>query len=390
MQLALLHTDVQDFIFSYEGDLSKLAFAGSPFPEISTQELLRQIESRRAIEKKLPTWFSTKKIYYPPKLNLEQTSSEISAAYKASIIKGKSLADVTGGFGVDSFYFAENFSTVSHFENNESLAAIAAYNFSVFNKFNIVCNPADGLSGISNACYDVIYIDPSRRNEKKGKVFFLKDCVPNVVDRLDFLLERCNILLIKTSPMLDLSVGLTELKNVTEIHCVAIQNEVKELLWVVKKKTTKDLHIKTVNFTRSGEQKFSFEWESDVQTVYSEPLRFLYEPNGALLKTGGFQYLSEAFKVKKLHQHSHLFTSDVLRDFPGRRFRIETVVPYSKKEMQRGITFAKANIATRNFPESVATIRKKWKIKEGGDTYLFFTILENEAKIMLICKKIQL
>ncbi len=387
MNKALLKPEIQDFIFSYTEDTSKLAFAGSPFPEVSVTELLQQIESRRTITKKIPTWFGTKKIIYPPKLNLEQTSSEATAAYKASLIQGKTLADLTGGFGIDTAHFAEKVEQVTYFEKNEALCRLANHNFEILGKPNILSKAEDGLESITNNTFDVIYVDPSRRNESKGKVFFLKECEPNVPQHLKFLLDRSKTLLVKTSPMLDISVGLQELKHVVEVHVVALNNEVKELLWVISNLRTEKLTIYTVNLTLNGAETFTFLPSIEVETVFSNPLRFLYEPNVAILKAGAFQYISEAFKLKKLHKHSHLFTSDVLREFPGRRFLIKKVVPYTRKEM-RGITFAKANITTRNFPESVATLRKKWKIKEGGAIYLFFTTLENEDKIMLICEKV--
>lgn len=386
MNNPLLHPEIQEFLFSYIEDTSKLAFAGSPFPDVSMPQLLGQIESRRAIEKKLPAWFTTKNILYPPKLNLEQTSSEATASYKATLAVGKTLADITGGFGIDTFYFAEKFEHVTHFEKNKTLSQLAVHNFEVFAKRNISCKAKDGLQGISKDTFDVIYVDPSRRNESKGKVFFLDHCEPNVPKQLAYLLDRCKTLLVKTSPMLDISVGLQELKHASEVHVVALNNEVKELIWVVRRDASEKTHIYTVNITSNGNETFSFLHSAISASVYSNPLQFLYEPNAAILKAGGFQHISEVYKVKKLHKHSHLFTSEIVREFPGRSFIIKKVVPYTKKEM-RGITFAKANVTTRNFPESVATLRKKWKIKEGGTIYLFFTTVENEDKVMLICEK---
>lgn len=386
MNKHLLHPDIQEFIISYTEDTSKLAFSGSPFPEVSTPQLLEQIESRRTIEKKLPTWFATKNVLYPPKINLEQTSSQVTAKYKASLVEGKTLADITGGFGIDTCYFAEKFENVIHFEQNETLSQLAAHNFEVFAKRNIICEAKDGLQGISSESYDVIYVDPSRRNENKGKVFFLEHCEPNVPKQIAYLLNRCSTLLVKTSPMLDISVGLQELQYVDEVHVVAVQNEVKELLWVVRRDRSEKIQIHTINTTSIGTETFSFLHSQASKTIFSNPLQFLYEPNVAILKAGGFQHISEAYTVKKLHMHSHLFTSEVAREFPGRSFTIKKVIPYTKKEM-RGITFAKANVTTRNFPESVATLRKKWKIKDGGTIYLFFTTLENEDKVMLICEK---
>ncbi|MDX1784354.1 MAG: class I SAM-dependent methyltransferase, partial [Aequorivita vladivostokensis] len=198
----LLNKEIQEFIRDFEGNISELAFAGSPFENVSIQELIQQIESRRRIEKKLPTWFNTANILFPPKLNLEQTSSEITAKYKASLVKGTTIADITGGFGVDSFFFAEKFETIHHFETNPNLAELAKHNFGVFGKENIHCHAADGLQTALNSKYDVIYADPSRRHDSKGKVFFLNDCEPNIPENISEILNHCNQFLVKTSPML--------------------------------------------------------------------------------------------------------------------------------------------------------------------------------------------
>ena len=388
MNEALLHTEVQDFIHNYTGDIAKLAFAKTRFSGVSNQELVQQIQSRRTIEKKLPQWFTKKGVYYPPKLNLEQTSSEAAAKYKASLVQGSSLADITGGFGIDAFFFSQSLEQVSHFEINKSLSKIAAHNSVVLQQKNITYVAEDGLKGIAQHRYDTIYVDPSRRNKTKGKVFFLRDCEPNVPEKIEYLLERCNTVLVKTSPMLDLSVGLDELKYVASIHVVSVRNEVKELLWTLTKKISQAPTITAVSITSEGIHCFSFTHQLASSVLYDTPKQYLYEPNAALLKAGAFQQLSEQLNIAKLHQHSHLYTSEVLIDFPGRRFKIEHSIPYNKKAMRDGITFDTANITTRNFPESVATLRKKWKLKEGGNRYLFFTTLENEDKILLICAKV--
>ena len=387
MNKELLHIDIQEYIKLYNYEISKLAFSGSPFKNITTKELIQQIESRRKAEKKLPTWFKTDQIYYPPKLNLEQTSSELTAHYKSSIIKGEKIADLTGGFGVDSFEFSKIFTSVDYFEQNEAISEIAAHNFSVLSSNNIHCKTGDGIQLIENSFYDVIYIDPSRRHDSKGKVFFLNDCEPNVPKHLNFLLERCNSLLIKTSPMLDISIGLEELKHVSEIHIVAVNNEVKELLWLVSNKANQNTAIKTINLKNEANETFSFTLSDTKVSTYALPENYLYEPNAAIMKSGAFQLLSEVFNIHKLHQHSHLFTSKQLIEFPGRRFKIEQTVPYSKKEMRKALTFSQANVSTRNFPESVENIRKRWKIKPGGNHYLFFTTSQDNKKIMLVCTK---
>ncbi|MBK5212851.1 MAG: class I SAM-dependent methyltransferase [Flavobacteriaceae bacterium] len=388
MNTALLNTEVQDFIRNFDGEVSKLAFAGSPFENVTVQELMQQIESRKKAEKKLPTWFGMSNILFPPKLNLEQTSSEITATYKASLVTGTTLADITGGFGVDSFFFSEKFSEVDHFETNTELSEIAKHNFEVFGKHNIYCLPENGLKAVLSKKYDVIYADPSRRHDSKGKVFFLKDCQPNIPENISEILNHCNQFLLKTSPMLDISVGLNELQHVSEIHIVAVENEVKELLWLLQKNASDEQKIKTINIKKSGAETFDFEWSETGEAEYCFLQEYLYEPNAAILKSGAFELISEKLKVKKLHKNTHLYTSETLMDFPGRTFLIEEVVPYNKSEMRRALTLKKANIATRNFPESVETLRKKWKIAEGGSVYLFFVTNLEGKKEMVVCSKL--
>lgn len=388
MNKELLNIEVQDFIKKYKKNIAELFFLESPFQNVTIQELIQQIESRSKIEKKLPTWYHFDGIYYPPKLNLEQTSSEITAKYKASLLKGNTLADLTGGFGIDSFYFSEVFKKVYHFEHNSILSKIAAHNFKVLKKHTIQCVPENGMEWVAKEKYDVIYVDPSRRHDSKGKVFLLKDCEPNIPENLTELLNGCDLLLLKTSPMLDITAGLNELNSVFKIHIVAVENEVKELLWFLKKGFEGIPEITTINLTKGASEKFEFQFNQKTEPVYSLPQRFLYEPNAALMKSGAFNLLSEAFKINKLHRHTHLYTSNMLCEFPGRRFLIEKVISYSKSTVRKELTIKKANISTRNFPENVATLQKKWNIKDGGDHYLFFITVEKNQKVVLVCSKV--
>lgn len=389
MNKAILHTEIQEFIRSYTGNSSKLAFSGSPFSDVSVRELIEQLESRRKIEKKLPRWFTSEQIYYPPKLNLEQTSSEVTAIYKASLLSGNRIADITGGFGVDSFYFSEAFEQVDHFEINSELSAIASHNFESLGKKNIHCINNDGIKSISEEKYDVIYADPSRRSDSKGKVFLLEDCIPNIPDHLTNLFSVADTLLIKTSPMLDITSGLNSFDNVSEIHIVAVQNEVKELLWLLKKGFVGIPELFTINKTISETQEFRFKPGQPVSVEYGMPEQYLYEPNAAIMKSGAFSLVSEVFNVAKLHQHTHLYTSRSLKKFPGRRFLINEIIPYSKKDMRVGINFDKANIAVRNFPENVSALRRRWNIKDGGNRYIFFITAGTNKKMMLLCEKIK-
>tara|TARA_B100000795_G_scaffold158062_1_gene118786 strand:+ start:94175 stop:95353 length:1179 start_codon:yes stop_codon:yes gene_type:complete len=384
----LLQDEVQDFIKGFQADISQLALCGSPFKNVTVTELIVQIQSRQKAKSKLPTWFNTLGIVYAPKLNLEQTSSELTAAYKQELIQGKTLADITGGFGVDSYFFAQRFEQVHHFEIQKHLSSIVKHNLAQLPKRNVTSHHADAIQAIKQQEFDVIYADPSRRHGSKGKVFFLEDCEPNIPKHLDYLLDRCQTLLVKTSPMLDLSIGMKTLHGVESVHIVAVQNDVKEVLWVLSKKEQKTPEIHTVNFTKNRIQKFQFSWNTPAEISLHAPQKYVYEPNAAIMKSGAFNQMCETFEIAKLHKHSHLYTCNTLVDFPGRRFTVDKMILYSKKEMRRGIDFDKANISTRNFPESVATLRDKWKLKEGGDRYLFFTTIENDKKILLICSKI--
>ncbi len=388
MNQALLHSEVQEFIRNYTEEIATLAFKGSPFKEVTVQELIQQIEGFRKTEKKLPLWHLTEGTYFPPKINIEQTSSEVTAAYKASLISGKTLADITGGLGVDTFYFAKHFEQVFHFEQNQALSKIAAHNFKILGVQNIQVVFGDGLKEIKNRKFDVIYADPARRHAARGKVFVLSDCEPNVIENEALLKESCEILVVKTSPMLDISVGLNELKGVTEVHVVAVGNEVKELLWLVGKNTSEKIKIATVNFSKTGKEVFDFTFGKESLPSYSLPKQYVYEPNAALMKAGAFSTISEAFNLPKLHPNSHLYTSDKLVEFPGRRFRIEKRYAYNKKEMRKHLSGSKANVTTRNFPETVKNFRKKWSIEDGGDTFIFATTTREDDKVILVCSKI--
>lgn len=390
MNRKLLHKDVQDFITqNLKAETSKLLFKGSPFDTISIQELVEQIEAKKRCEKKLPTWFTIENIYYPNKLHIEQTSSEITAKYKSELISGSSIIDLTGGFGVDAFYFSKRFNEVTHCELNTKISEIATHNFEQLNA-KVKTLATDGLEYLKqeHQLFDWIYIDPSRRNDIKGKVFLLNDCLPNVPKNLDLLFKHSKNILIKVSPILDISSAINELQFVKEVHVVAIGNEVKELLFILKKDYTEAIQIKTVNIKKQEFEFFESTFNSNATSKFSEPLLYLYEPNAAILKAGFFNEVSQELNVCKLHKNSHLYTSDYLLSFPGRRFEIKELLSYDKKKLKRLIPTNKANITTRNFPETVAQIRKKLGIKDGGDHYIFFTTDMKGKHIALLCEKV--
>lgn len=384
-----MRSEVQDYINgNLNVEITKLIFKGSPFKDISIQELAEQIEAKKKCLGKLPTWFNTKNIYYPNKLNIEQTSSELTAEYKANLISGNAIIDLTGGFGVDCYSFARKFKKVIHCEINASLSKKVTHNFKQLKCETIETVSKDGIAYLNNECFDWIYVDPSRRNGLKGKVFMLKDCLPNIPENLNRLFNFSNNILIKNSPILDIKSAINELKFVKEIHVVAIKNEVKELLFFLQKDYGNAILIKTVNHNRGKIQTFNFKMNAVKESEYHLPLQYIYEPNAAILKSGGFHSVSLQFNLFKLHQHSHLYTSDTLIKFPGRTFKIIHSISPDKKLLKQLIPSSKANITTRNYPQTVEDIRKKTKIKDGGSQFLFFTTNKENKRMILICEKV--
>ena len=388
---SILQKDIQDFITqNLNTDSSKLALKKNPFPAINYSIIINQIVAKKKAKEKLITWFSTANIIYPEKISIEQTSSESTANYKSSLVSGEKLIDCTGGFGIDDYYFSKQFKTVIHCELNADLSQIVKHNCEVLKVSNIECYQGDSTEILKqlNQKFDCIYIDPSRRNDAKGKVFMLADCLPNVVDLQDFYYQFTNTILIKTAPILDLQAGLLELKNVAQIHIVAVDNEVKELLWKIEKNFNESPEIIAVNLEKEKQTITKIESSKSYSARYSLPKNYLYEPNASLMKSGGFEAVSELFAVNKLHQHSHLYTADEIIDFPGRKFQIDAVVPYQKKEIAQYIQNKKMNVSTRNFPIKPEEIKKKHKIQDGGTIYAFFTTNLNNEKIILLCIKL--
>ncbi|MBE7688706.1 class I SAM-dependent methyltransferase [Tenacibaculum finnmarkense genomovar ulcerans] len=398
MNTTILHENVQQFISeNLQSNITKLILKGSPFKNITIQELSNQIVSKIKAKDKLPNWFLTNDIYYPAKISIEQTSSEETAIYKKNLLSSllskssaQLLIDITGGFGVDAFYFSKYFKQVIHAEINKELSEIVTYNYQQLAVKNIQTVATNGLDYLKETPqkFDCIYIDPSRRDDVKGKVFLLKDCLPNVPENIDFLFTKSDTILIKNSPMLDITATLNELKFVKEIHVVAVNNEVKELLFLLNLKSNQLIEVKTVNMLRNSIQEFDFFINEKHKITYSNTLDYLYEPNAAILKSGGFNEVAKAYNIAKLQQHSHLYTSkEILVDFPGRIFKVIAVYPYNKKKIKKELTMLKANITTRNFPKTVAQIRAEIKLKDGGDVYLFFTTNSSNERIVIQCSK---
>lgn len=393
----ILQPEIQDFINQHIGsDIQKLSLQKNPFSELDYKVILNQIEAKTKSKTKLPTWFNCENIIFPNKISVEQTSSEATANYKSKLISGKNIIDLTGGFGVDCYYFSKVFEHVIHCEINSELSEIVKHNFKALKIDNITCYAKDGLEVLKelDQKFDWIYIDPSRRDSVKGKVFLLQDCQPDITTLLEEHLHYSDKILVKASPIYDISVGISELKFIKNIHIVSLDNEVKEVLFEIHKPSKSEnnisspISIKTINITSTQVEAFNFILNEEVSATYCEPQKYLYQPNASVMKSQGFDQISKEFKINKLHKHSHLYTSNQLIDFVGRTFEIKRVIPYKKSQMKTFLQHQKANITTRNFPETVTQIRQKWKITDGGSLYCFFTTDIKNEKIVVICEKI--
>ena len=365
------------------------------YPELSVARLVQHIQARQKAKNKLPTWYQEPQIRYPVMLSVEQSSSEVTAAFKAGLVEGNLLLDLTGGFGIDSYFFSKNFKEVIYVEQNHELTEIAAHNAYLLGATNIQFinqNATDFLNNFSGTA-DCIYLDPARRDTANRKVHLLTDCEPDVLDLLPTLLNKGKSILLKTSPMLDINLAIQQLQYVHQIYVVALENECKEVLYHLTEARNQNPGIITVNLSLKEDQCFTFNYAAEETAVvqYSPPLTYIYEPNTAILKAGGFKLLAQKYALYKLHRNSHLYTSkELVPDFPGRTFRINTISRYHKKELLALLPEKKANITVRNFPDTVAQIRVKTGIKEGGNIYLFATTDLNQKPMILICEKAEL
>ncbi len=349
-----------------------------------------QIAARKKAKTKLPTWFNNPKIIFPPALSVEQASSEITAKYKSELISGNSLIDLTGGMGIDCCFFVNRLKSVIYIEKKEILVESVKRNFEQLGIKSIKCINDDSLEFIQNFDnkVDWIYIDPARRDNAQNKVFRIEDCEPNILEIKDKLFEKTDNILIKFSPLLDIKLAIEQLANVVEVQVVAVENEVKELLFILKKEINQTPKLTAVNLPN---QTFQFTYEEEVnQTInYSKPSTYIYEPNAAVLKSGAFKSVANHYKLNKIAPNSHLYTSDFLvNDFVGRSFKCEAVCKFDKKEIAKYLPQNQANISVRNFPMKPDEISKKLGFKDGGEVYLFFTEDFEKKKIVLVCKKV--
>ena len=378
-------------------DPAHLALQARRHPDLPVPELVRQIQARQKARLKLPAWADNADLIFPPALSVEQASSARTAVFKAGLVAGAArLADLTGGFGADAAHFAEQVSQVDYVERDAQLAGVVRYNLAQLGITNVAVHATDAAAFLKEApddFYDWLYLDPARRDGTDRTLFRLQDCEPNVPRLLPLLLRKAPGILLKTSPMLDIELAIRELGCVRRLWVVAVDNEVKEVLYELGAEPAVDPERHTVNLRRHGPtQEFRLNRAREARALprYSEPRQYLYEPNAAVLKAGGFRSVGTAFELFKMHQHSHLYTGDTLRpDFPGRAFRVRAVEKYDGPALRAHLgPEARAHITTRNFPDSVAAVRQRTGIREGGDTYLFATTDLRGRLLVLVCEKV--
>ena len=431
----------QDFIRQYQDDdVRQLAFLGSKYPEVDMPFALDQIRGRKMARVKLPRWASLEGIIYPPHISMEQCSSESTALYKAELaarllglpasssgteMKAENeieFVDLTGGFGVDFSYIAARLGVKSMYvERQAHLCEAAKENFGRLGLKNAIVKNGDGIEvlhsfhpkkkdaapdddslGITydqprsllktNLGLKIIFIDPARRDDAGNKVVSLKDCTPDVTVLQEEMLSKADYVIIKLSPMLDWHRAISELSHVREVHIISVNNECKELLLVLSARNMgENLRIYCINDAQSFVCDELDMESSQVKIAPSslEEMQYLYEPNASLMKAGCFGVLSGRYDARMLSKNSHLFVSrEPIAAFPGRSFRIIAVSSFNKKELKRHLSgITKANIATRNFPLSVAELRKRLKLKDGGETYIFATTLSDESHVLMITEK---
>lgn len=394
----------QEFIHKYrEEDVRKLALQGARFPQVDLPYALDQIAGWQTARKKIPSWAAIEGMIYPPRLSMEQCSSEQTARYKAALVqrllkgdKGGNMADLTGGFGVDFSFLSPLFDEAVYVEQQEHLCKIAQENINRLGLGQSEVVHDDGVAYLHRMGQaDLIYLDPARRDAHGARTYDITDCTPNLLEIKEELLQKARWVVVKLSPMLDWHKAVNDLQKVTEVHVVSVGNECKELLLVMEGNghehpDERPLTIYCVN----DEQVFTCSMDEMNEGVRIaeriEQGMFLYEPNASMMKVGCFGACATRYEVQAIARNSHLFVSDTLiEQFPGRIFRIMAVSAMNKRELKTVLQdIKKANVAVRNFPLKADELRKRLKLADGGDIYLFGTTTEEDRHLVLVTKMV--
>lgn len=390
----MLNIATRNFIREHAGDdPARLALAARRYPDVDVPAAVVQVEALQKIRTKIPSWYRFD-LTFPARLSVEQSSSEQTARFKAGMFSGGRMADLTGGMGVDAYFFAQQFRQVMYVEQNPELVALARSNFTALGADNIEVAHADAEQFLQTTTdsFDLFYLDPARRDDRLRRVFRLADCTPNVPRLLPLLLGRAPRVLIKAAPLLDLDSATEDLKTVVQIWVVAIQNEVKEVLYLLERTPARaeQVPITAVNLGADFSAfTFTRQEEQQAKPAYSPPLRYLYEPNAAILKAGAFKTFAARFGLAKLHPNTHLYTSGTLvPEVPGRVFEIAGIVRYDRKAVQALLPDGRGNVAARNFPDTAEVMRKKLGLRDGGDWYVFGLRDAEERPLVVVGRRV--
>lgn len=389
----MINKETKDFIREHKNeDPRTLALQAKRYPGVDIHEAAIQIEGWQAAREKLPGWAAIEGITYPPRISMEQCSSEATALYKAGLVQGEKITDLTGGFGIDCSYMSRHFKEATYIERNERLCRIAEENFTLLglNHIRVINgNCEEQLHTLPTQ--DWIFIDPARRDVEGRKVAALSDCEPNVAILEEELIKKGKKIMIKCSPMLDITAATRQLRNVEEIHIVSVNNECKELLIILGKNRGEEAKIHCIDLQKETTKRFTFTRSEEYHCTarFSDSIKhYLYEPNSAIQKAGCHNTLSERLEMGKLHPNSQLYTAEkYIAEFPGRIFEIERSYGFSKSEIKEIQALKKANITVRNFPEGVQQLRKRLKLSDGGEHYIFATTLSDGSKKLILCRK---
>ncbi|KUJ53177.1 class I SAM-dependent methyltransferase [Chryseobacterium sp. JAH] len=370
MEISILNKEIQNYIdVNLNTDLHSLLLKKSPFPEVSMQEIVQQIKGKQVAQKKFP-FLLKDGVVFPPQLSLEQSSSDKTAVYKAQLLQGKKFIDLTSGFGIDAYYLSANFEEVTLVEQNPELVKIVEHNWTTLGKkAKFINQKLEDFLTHNTEIFDVIYLDPARRDHQKNKVFLLEDLSPNILEIQDKLLSISKQVVIKLSPLIDLKYLVSVLKNISRIDIIAVKNDVKEIVVFLSCEHSEALHCHCINLeSEESDFEFVFGDEENASAEYAEPEKFIYIPNNTLLKAGIFSLISTRFNLKKLHPNSHIYSSDTkIENFPGRIFEMEVI---DGKRIKKKDQY---NIISKNFPLKPEEIKKKYGLKDGGNDYLIFT-----------------
>lgn len=388
MNKLLLNPEIQNYLKSQiQKDIRSFSLTKSPFERVTSAELSQQLKGLQIAQSKFPFYFEAKNIYYPPSINLEQASSWATAQYKANIVNGNSLIDLTAGIGIDSYGFAQEFKQVTALERNSDLVEIAKYNYQSLNQTNLnyqATNFETYFQVNPTSKWDVIYLDPSRRIDSQRKVI-LEDLEPNILEWMNEFFKRSETILVKLSPLLDLKSAIDKVPQIQEIHIVALKNEVKELLLICKNNLSSNPKVKAVNL-ETNQSEFEFFWNEEtlVKSEFSIPQKYIYEANSSILKSGAFKLIGQKYKLKKLHINTHLYTSnELVETFPGKVFEVSEELKNIKSKLENPAF----HVISKNYPMSVEAIRRKYKLKESESQTLIFTQSIKEKHI-LKCQRI--